>query len=77
MVNARNITVLCMINSNSAWKTNKLWLSCSVDFQISLKKISVTTQIRPNPVSKSSKKNKCDITLIREVRVMGKYAGFE
>ena len=36
------------------------------------KKISVTTQIRQNLVPKSSKKNKCDLTLIREVRVTKK-----
>ena len=29
----------------------------------------MTTQIRQNPIPKSSKKNKCDLTLIREVRV--------
>ena len=38
-------------------------------FSYLLEKISVTTQIRQNPVSKSAKKNKCDLTLIREVRV--------
>ena len=30
----------------------------------------MTTQIRTNPVTKIPKKNKCDLTLIREVRVV-------
>ena len=51
-------------------KSNNCDFSNKCDlFQNFPKRISVTTQIRANPVTKIPKKNKCDLTLIREVRV--------